>query len=81
MNVKMLFKKKTQLSTYIIMQFKWTSATTYPNIVKKNSAPKKLSYTMHNFPVYYVCHKGPLHECKNVIQEKNTTINLYLLFS
>jgi hypothetical protein len=38
-----------------IMQLKLNSATTYPNIVKKNSAPKKISYTMHNFPVYYVC--------------------------
>ena len=27
------------------MQLKWT----------KNSAPKKIFYTMHNFPVYYVC--------------------------
>jgi hypothetical protein len=36
------------------MQLKWNSATTYPNIVKKNSAPKNISYTMHNFPVYYV---------------------------
>ena len=37
------------------MQLKWNSATTYPNIAKKNSVPKKISYTMHNFPVYYVC--------------------------
>ena len=38
-----------------IMQLKWNSTTTYPNIVKKTSAPKKISYIMHNFPVYYVC--------------------------
>ena len=37
------------------MQLTWNSATTYPNIVKTNSAPKKISYTMHDFPVYYVC--------------------------
>jgi hypothetical protein len=38
-----------------IMQLKWNSTTTYANIVKKTSAPKKISYIMHNFPVYYVC--------------------------
>ena len=27
-----------------IMQLKWNSTTTYPNIVKKTSAPKKISY-------------------------------------
>jgi hypothetical protein len=27
----------------------------FPNIVKKTSARKKISYIMHNFPVYYVC--------------------------
>ena len=38
------------------MQLKWNSTTTYPNIVgKKTSAPKNISYIMHNFPVYYVC--------------------------
>ena len=37
------------------MQLKWNSTTTYPNIVKETSAPKKISYIMHNFPVYYVC--------------------------
>ena len=39
----------------LVMQLKWNSTTTYPNIVKKTSAPKKISYIMHNFPVYYVC--------------------------
>jgi hypothetical protein len=29
------------------MQLKWNSTTTYPNIVKKTSAPKKISYIMH----------------------------------
>ena len=39
-----------------IKQLKWDSTTTYPNIVKKKtSAPKKISYIMHNFSVYYVC--------------------------
>ena len=37
------------------MQLKWNITTTYPNIAKKTSAPKKMSYIMHKFPVYYVC--------------------------
>jgi hypothetical protein len=37
-----------------IMQLKWYSTTTFPNIVGKNRTPKKISEPMNNFPVYYV---------------------------